>query len=233
MSFAVATSKQGMFPALAERCLLQTLQKAVLKRRACHLLSLQRPLFKVSPTLATCCLSSMSEPAPGSDAASSSIPAAAPVTPSITTPPSVKGSQSVASQLPVQTWRLCLVPRCTALSTAPQSLSQTLLDLRPSCDPAQLCDPILHCSRSVTRGDDRPSRMLIQKVRDATRQQSLCLYCVDRRITVKGRASHLQAAGARMASVEQMPENLLLRVPASLCHLASRSPKASQNVRSC
>ena len=38
----------------------------------------------------------------------------------------------------VQTWRLCLVPRCTALSTAPQSHSRTLLDLRPSCDPAQL-----------------------------------------------------------------------------------------------
>ena len=34
MSIAVATSKQGMYPALAERCLLQTLQKAVLKRRA-------------------------------------------------------------------------------------------------------------------------------------------------------------------------------------------------------
>ena len=36
------------------------------------------PTVQVSPTLATCCLSSMSEHAPGSDAASSSIPAAAP-----------------------------------------------------------------------------------------------------------------------------------------------------------
>ena len=73
----------------------------------------------------------------------------------MTTPPSVKGPPVGGLTTAVQTWRLCLVPRCTALSTAPQSHSLTLLELRPSCDPAQLRDPILHCSRSVTRGDDR------------------------------------------------------------------------------